>query len=146
MGQLGRFGLGYEIASKNRPKVHEFSIASEIWRSVSQAAAEHKARRVRSIAVEVGSLNLIEDEQLRFWVQALAEREGSPGVELKITHIPARIACRSCGEHSDIAPSASSHPHFIKPGMSCPACTSSDVRVSGGRELRVVTAEIETED
>ena len=125
--------------------MHEFSIASEIWRSVSQAAAEHKARRVRSITVEVGALNLIEDEQLRFWVQALAEREGSPDVELKITHIPARIVCRSCGERGDIAPSASSQPQFIRPGMSCPACASINVEVGGGRELRVVTAEIETE-
>ncbi len=69
--------------------LHELSIASQIWASVARAAAEHRASRVKAIKLEVGALNLIEEDQLTFWIQALAEREGLPRVEVKITTLPA---------------------------------------------------------
>jgi Zn finger protein HypA/HybF involved in hydrogenase expression len=74
--------------------VHELSIASQIWASVKKAAAEHCGRRVKSIKLEIGALQMIEDEQLTFWIQALAERDGSPGVELKITTVPDGLQLR----------------------------------------------------
>jgi Zn finger protein HypA/HybF involved in hydrogenase expression len=69
--------------------VHELSIASQIWSSVAKAASQHGASRVKAIKLEIGALNLIEEDQLTFWIQALAEREGSPRVEVKITTLPA---------------------------------------------------------
>jgi len=71
-----------------RGYVHELSIASQVWESVARAASPHRARRVKSIKLEVGALQMIEEDQLTFWLQALAEREGSPGVEVEITTLP----------------------------------------------------------
>jgi Zn finger protein HypA/HybF involved in hydrogenase expression len=68
--------------------LHELSIASQIWASVARAAAEHGARRVKAIKLELGALNLIVEDQLTFWLQELAAREGSPGVEVTITTLP----------------------------------------------------------
>lgn len=68
--------------------MHELSIASQIWGSVVQAAAAHGASRVKAIKLEIGALNLIEEDQLTFWIENLAERAGSPGVEVKITTLP----------------------------------------------------------
>jgi Zn finger protein HypA/HybF involved in hydrogenase expression len=65
--------------------LHEFSIAAEIWGSVARAAREHGSARVKAIKLEIGALNLIEEEQIRFWLEVLAEKDGSAGVEVRVT-------------------------------------------------------------
>jgi len=125
--------------------LHEYSIASQIWRSVQKAAGERGGGRVLSIALEIGALNLLEDEQLSFWIRALAERDGSPDVQLDIAHLPGRIECADCGAREEPALSGEIVDHFVPPILECRACGSRDVRIVGGRELRVVSAQIETE-
>jgi len=136
--------------------VHEFGVASEIWEAVRRAAGEHGGGRIRAITVEIGELNLIEDEQLRFWVTALAERDGSPGAELRIAHLPVTVRCRQCGE-TRTAESRDSRvesreteveSRFLggmlgTPAAACPRCGSGEVEVIGGREIRVVSAEVD---
>lgn len=91
-------------------------------------------------------MNLLEDEQLRFWVGALAERDGSPGVEVKIAHLPARVRCEECGaEGAPLLPGGDIG-HLVPPSPSCSECGSRRVKITGGRELRVVSAEIDVED
>ena len=68
--------------------MHELSIASDIWSSVKKAAAQHGAGRVKSIKLEIGALQMIEEDQITFWIQALAERDGSPAVTVKIATPP----------------------------------------------------------
>jgi hydrogenase nickel incorporation protein HypA/HybF len=125
--------------------VHEYSIALEVWGSVAAAAREHGRGRVRSIRLEVGVLNLIEDEQLSFWVAALAERDGSPGVELEIVQVPGRVKCRGCGAEGELRVPQGTLPYFAMGAVRCAECGSGEVEVVGGRDLKVVTAEIETE-
>lgn len=96
-----------------------------------------------SIVLEVGALNLLEEEQLRFWIGMLAEREGSPNVELKVTTLPGQVRCRQCGEDGEAGMPGGEADHFVPPIPSCKACGSHDVIVSGGREIRVVSAEVE---
>ncbi len=125
--------------------MHEFSIASQIWETVSQKARERGGGRVIAITLEVGALNLFEDDQLRFWIGMLAERGGSPEVELRITHSPGRVHCNECDVEGEVAFPGIDSEHLTPALAACPACGSRDVRVTGGRELRVASAEIEAE-
>jgi hydrogenase nickel incorporation protein HypA/HybF len=122
--------------------MHEFSIASEIWESVAKAARAHGGGRVLSLSLEVGALNLLAEEQLRFWIGLLAERDGSAGVEVQITYLPARLRCRDCGAEGQASVPEGAD-HFLPPALVCPACGSPNIEVTGGRELRVVRARIE---
>jgi len=126
--------------------VHEYSIASQIWASVAKAAKQQGGGRVLAIKLEIGPLNLIADEQIRFWITALAERDGSPEVRLDIAHPPAKVRCRACGEKSEPPRAPDDADHFLPPPVACAACGSAEVDILGGRELRVVSAEIEMED
>ena len=122
--------------------MHEYSIASQIWASVSKAAQGQGGGRVLSIVLEVGALNLLEEEQLRFWIGMLAEREGSPEVEVKLTTLPGQVRCRECGEDGEVGMPEGEVDHFVPLIPSCRACGSYDVIVTGGREIRVVSAEV----
>ena len=85
--------------------MHELSIASLIWASVARAASEHGARRVKAIKLEIGALQMIEEEQLAFWIQALAERDDSPAVDLKITTVPDGLQIRVVSAEVDVTAS-----------------------------------------
>lgn len=125
--------------------MHEYSIAFDVWESVAAAAREHGGGSVRSIRLEVGVLNLMEDEQLSFWVAALAEQDGSPGVELEIVHVPARVKCRCCGTEGEGRVPEGTLPYSFVGAVRCAECGSGEVDIVGGRDLKVVTAEIERE-
>jgi hydrogenase nickel incorporation protein HypA/HybF len=125
--------------------LHELSIASQIWESVARAAREHGGGRVLSIKLELGELNLIEEEQLRFWIEELGKRDGSPGVRLEIAPVKGRVRCSECGVEGEPGLPGGSADHFLPVSMSCAACGSREVVLGGGRELRVVSAEIEKE-
>ena len=126
--------------------MHEYSVASEIWDAVKAAARKHGGGAVRSIALEIGALNLIEEEQISFWLKALADQNGSPGLRLNITRLPARTKCRDCGAETEPLMPTNERSHFLPPVLACTRCGSRNVSVKGGRELRVVSAEVETED
>lgn len=123
--------------------MHEFSIASEIWNSVAKAAQQHGGGRVKSIKLEIGVLNLLAEEQMQFWIGMLAEQSGSPGAEVHITYLPARVRCRACGTESEASLPEGDLDHLLLPTLTCPACGSPDVEITGGREIRVVSAEVE---
>jgi hydrogenase nickel incorporation protein HypA/HybF len=125
--------------------MHEFSIASQIWESVARAAREHGGGRVMSITLELGELNLIEEEQLRFWIRELSARDGSPGVHLNIAEVKGRVTCGACGAEGEPQLPSGDVDHLGPPIVSCAACGSPNVRIVGGREIRVVSAEIEKE-
>jgi len=128
--------------------VHEYSIASEIWESVKKASGQQGSGRVLSIALEVGALNLIPEDQLTFWLETLAERDGSPGMQVQITTLPPRLRCRECGaetipEGAGATAEACPEGRLYEPTVSaCSACGSRDVTIEGGREIRVVSAEV----
>jgi hydrogenase nickel incorporation protein HypA/HybF len=98
---------------------------------------------VRSVTLELGELNLIEEEQLRFWVRELGARDGSPDVQLKIRRTEGRVRCKECGEEGAAGLPAGSADHLLPPSVICQACGGREVQVTGGRELRVVSAEVE---
>ncbi len=123
--------------------MHEFSLASEIWSSVTAAARAHGGGRVLSVKLEIGALNALSDDQLRFWIQALAARDGSPGVRIDITPLPGRLLCRACGAESEVPAPTDEFDHLLPPPLACPHCASREITLTGGREIRVVSAELE---
>lgn len=126
--------------------MHEYAIASEIWAAVLASVRRRGGGRVRAVTLALGALNLIEEEQLRFWLQALAERDGSPDLAMRATTLPARVLCGQCGAESETAAPAGELDHFLLVAPRCPRCGSAEVSVVGGRELWVVSAEVEVHD
>ncbi len=75
--------------------------------------------------------------------RALAERDGHPGVTVEIADLPGRVHCATCGADSELPPPEDTSDHFALPKLACPVCGATDVNVIGGREVRVVSVEVE---
>jgi hydrogenase nickel incorporation protein HypA/HybF len=113
--------------------MHEFSISSEIVRSVLDHVKKAKGEKVLSIQLEIGELVLLNVEQVTFWIHELFKGSVAEGAKVKVKTIKARIKCESCGYKGGISlDQQDPFQHFIP--YSCPKCGSFQIKVEKGRE------------
>ena len=113
--------------------MHEFSISSEIVRSVLDTVGKNKGRKVISVQLEIGELTHLNGEQVAFWVYELFKGSVAEGAELKIKIIKARIHCKACGFKGRLGlDQEDSFRHLIPP--TCPRCSGFQIKVVKGRE------------
>jgi hydrogenase nickel incorporation protein HypA/HybF len=113
--------------------MHEFSISSEIVRSVLDHVKKAKGEKVLSIQLEIGELALLNSEQVIFWIHQLFKGSVAEGAKVKVKTIKARIKCESCGYKGGISPDQQDpFQHFIP--YSCPKCGLFQIKVEKGRE------------
>jgi len=113
--------------------MHEFSISSEIVRTVLDTAEQNEGKKVLSVQLEIGELALLNVEQVTFWIQQLFKGSVAEGAKVKVKMIKAHIKCESCkytggikSDHQD------SFQHFIP--YTCPKCGSFQIKVEKGKE------------
>jgi hydrogenase nickel incorporation protein HypA/HybF len=116
--------------------MHEFSISSEIVRTVLDTLKKSNGEKVFSIQLEIGELALLNVEQVTFWIHELFRGSVAEAAKVKVRTIKARIKCESCGfrggmksDHHD------SFQHFIP--YTCPKCGSFQIRIEKGRECNL---------
>ena len=126
--------------------MHELSIALEICRNVERALTdaaggepggsdlkEKFAGRVRLVKVRVGELSGVEPDSLSFSFEAAVKGTVLDGARLDIVKVPVKYRCGGC--------SAETAGEF--PLVRCPACASAKLELIGGRELEVLSAEVD---
>jgi hydrogenase nickel incorporation protein HypA/HybF len=110
--------------------VHELSICGSIADIVARHAA---SRRVAAIHVRIGQLRQIVLETLVYcWSLVSADTE-LDGSVLDVERVRARIACRDCGQSSEIG----DFPVFV-----CSACNSVEVSVVAGEEFLITSMDL----
>lgn len=108
--------------------MHELSICT----SVAAIAADHAAGRpVARVHLDVGHLRQVVPDTLRHAWQIVASDPPLTGSQLVVNHIPATLACRTCGSQTTIE----------VPVFRC-RCGSTDTEVTSGRELLVTSLEL----
>ena len=124
--------MRYDLCESVKP-MHEFSISSEIVRTVLDTAEKEKAKKVLSIQMEIGELALLNVEQVTFWIHQLFKGSAAEGAKVKVKKIKARIQCESCRYKGRInTDQQDPFQHFIP--YSCPKCGSSQIKIEKGRE------------
>lgn len=122
--------------------MHEFSISTEIAKTVLDTAEESNGNRVLSILLEMGELTLLNAEQVRFWVQELLKGSIAEGAEIRIKNVRVRIECESCNYKGRPLIDPKDGVGYLGP-LSCPQCKSFEVKVKKGegcvlRQIRMV--------
>jgi hydrogenase nickel incorporation protein HypA/HybF len=113
--------------------MHEFSISSEIVRTVLDTVEKNKGKKVLSIQLEIGELTHLNGDQVGFWIKELFKGSVAEGAEVKIKTIKARIHCKACGYKGGIR--SDQEDSFRNLALqTCPRCNSFQFKVEKGRE------------
>lgn len=114
--------------------MHEFSVMSEIVKSIVDEAEKRNALRVERVSVEIGEYTMLGKEQLQFAFEVISKDTLLENAELDLRTIAGTVECE-CGFKGDATP-ASDTPHRSVPVLECPKC--GDVaKIVGGRECTI---------
>jgi hydrogenase nickel incorporation protein HypA/HybF len=114
--------------------MHETTVArcivDEVERLIGDGTIPGK---VQAVCVRVGRLSCVAPDSLETVFGFVARGTSLEGSTLRIEEAPARGACRSCGKEFEIAEA-----DFL-----CPGCSSPEVDIRSGEELRIEAVEVE---
>ena len=127
-------GLTVSIKMVLGSRMHELSIVYGVVTSATEALAGRKVARVNSVLLRVGALSGIMEDPLQFgWSIATADTVLA-GSALIVEHVPVTVRCRPCGQDVVLEGVQS---------FRCPLCGELSPEIVAGRELEIVSLEIE---
>jgi hydrogenase nickel incorporation protein HypA/HybF len=113
--------------------MHELSIAQDLISLILQTAEQNQARRVTSVTLEIGELSGVEPDALTLAYEVVSRGTLAEGSQMVIEHKPLTVRCPACcweGEAEKIYPV-------------CGGCGQLSVQVTGGREMRLLSIDID---
>ncbi len=113
--------------------MHEASLAQEVLRAMLADAGARNASRVLSVSLEIGAAAGVVNEALEFALVAMASGSIAEGLTVNIETIPLMVRCHVCAAESP------TEPWFYQ----CADCGHRDVEVVSGREMRVISMDID---
>jgi len=116
--------------------MHETAIVAGLMRIIEKKAAQHGAKRVKSVRLKVGRLQAVEPQQLCSCFEMFAEGTVADGAQLIIDAVEVRGRCRSCGTEFDV-------PRYR---FECPNCAGNDIEVIQGQELYIESFDADEND
>jgi len=112
--------------------LHELAIAEGLVETALAALKDTPQRsRVVSIEIEAGEMSTVVPEALEFSFAMLAEKTRLAGAKLVIRTANLRFACRGCRRE------------FGAGNAKCPGCGGTDVETVAGRQVRLMSIEVE---
>ena len=114
--------------------MHEMSIAMDMIEIVRAGMARSDSKKLKSLTIRVGEMTAVEPEALRFCFEAAIGKTPFEGARLHIEEIPLKGRCGRCGEEFSL------DKYFAPP---CPACAGKAAGIVSGRELEIVSMEVE---
>jgi hydrogenase nickel incorporation protein HypA/HybF len=110
--------------------MHELSLTQAVVDAVAERFVDTKVVAVR---LEIGKLSGVVVDSIRFCFDLVAEGTTLAGARLEIVEPRGRARCRSCSQTFDVD----------DPIVLCPVCGGANVEVLSGRELRILSVELE---
>lgn len=117
--------------------MHELSIAISLIDEASDAARAEGFQRVTRVSTRIGLLAGVVQDALQFSFQMASEGTACAGAVLEIEEVPVRVTCPACREVKQLA---SVH------RFACPTCGTPTPHVVSGRELELVSIEVEEDE
>jgi len=111
--------------------MHEFSIAANIVRKLTEVAREHD-RKLLGATVAVGPMSTVVPELLSEAWEYVIKDTDLDGAALHIDRVPIRARCRECDAVTE------GHDPFVR----CRVCGSMNLEIESGFELQITSAEL----
>jgi hydrogenase nickel incorporation protein HypA/HybF len=116
--------------------MHEMGITQQILSQAFAAAEQEHATRINEIRVSVGELTEVVETALQFSFEVLRRDTIAEDAVLDVTVIAPYSRCTTCGHEFE-------HDRF---DMTCPSCGGFFCENLRGRELRIDSIDIETDE
>lgn len=115
--------------------MHELSVAMRIVQALDQELAEEEEGLVvTAVTIQVGTLTGLVPEALQFCWELATEDSPLQGSKLDIQVIDALGYCPECQVEQPLTNLQS---------MRCPACQTPISQITGGKDLEILTIEVE---
>lgn len=114
--------------------MHELAVTQSVLEIAVRHARQAGAGRISAIHLVVGQLSSIVDDSVAFYWDLVARGTLAEGAKLDFRRLEARLTCQACGHEYPPQDEA----------WSCPACGSSQVRVTAGEEFYVEAIEVDS--
>lgn len=117
--------------------MHELGIVDGVLSTVRATVLHEGATRALGVTLRIGDMTEVVRESLDFAWDVLREEDPlTADCVLTVEEVHPTSVCRACGASFD---------HDTR-HLRCPACGSGDTRLLHGRELDIVSVEIEDSD
>ena len=117
--------------------MHELGLVSGILDVAVKTAREAGASRVVSVSLRIGDMAEVNEESMDFAWDILREDDPlTAEATMQVEYVRPRSVCVQCGNEFE-------HDRFH---LRCPACGSGQTMLLAGREMDIVSMEIETPD
>ena len=116
--------------------MHEYSITTQIVKSVTEEAEKHEAKNVLEVHLVIGDLTFLNPEQVKFWYEVLIESTILEKSRLRIEKKEGRVRCPSCGYEGSFKYIDDPVYHIPFPVLSCPNCEGI-VDIVDGKECTI---------
>jgi hydrogenase nickel incorporation protein HypA/HybF len=114
--------------------MHELSVAQSLIELASDAAARDGSDRVSRLFVRLGVLSGVVKEALEFSFDLAAEDSPCAGATLEIEEVPITVLCAYCEERKTLSDGYQ---------FCCPTCGRPTPKILTGRELELVSVEVD---
>jgi len=114
--------------------MHELSVCQSMLRQVESIAAEHGARAVTAIKVQIGPLSGVEPQLLSQAFPIASAGTVAAQADLQLETLPVRVHCRTCGADSEAAVNR----------LLCGECGDWQTQLLSGDELLLTSVELDT--
>ena len=116
--------------------MHEATLAQELLTIIEDVARKHDVQRVTTATIELGALSCVVPEALDFAFEVLRRNTVAEGCRLELKEAPLVVRCGACGYEGPSQRSISG----------CPQCSGVPVEVLSGREMRLLSIDVEDHD
>jgi len=108
--------------------MHEGAITAALIQNILEVREQEKFSSLKTVTVLIGRMHHVVPEVLQNHFQLLKkEHPALARCKLIIEIAPVAIVCRACGRKSELERAA-----FV-----CASCASSDIEITGGREMHL---------
>ncbi len=117
--------------------MHEISMSEKALTIILDESRKKKIKKIKRVHLVIGSLTLLNHDQIRFWLKELSKGTIAEGLDVKIKKQDSEIRCRSCEYSGELELRNSAADHFFIPAFMCPECKSSEIDIKKGNEFEV---------
>lgn len=112
--------------------MHEVGLAQSIVELVREQARAQSFASVKTVFLRIGALANVEPDALLFGFDSASRGTVAEGARLEIERSPGTALCAACGKSVVVSSRLED----------CPSCSSSQLLITSGDELRVTELEV----